>query len=83
MLGRQLASVERLAGGQADVARDRRDGRRVVAGEDEEGEALVAQVADGLARLWTQLLGKDGEPERLRARRRARRGVEAADRLRR
>jgi len=61
--------MRRAAGGDADVTGDREDGRRVVARQDLDHDALGGEERDGLGRVGAQRLGEDGNAERTGRRR--------------
>ena len=57
-VGRQRAGVEALGNIQPELARDRRDGVRVVAGDDPDVDALLGEVAERLRRVRSQPLAE-------------------------
>ena len=61
----QVAAVERRAARlDPEVAGDRPDRRRVVAGEHLQRDVFAGEEGDRLGRLGAQLLGQDDDPER-------------------
>ena len=57
-VGGQLARVEPRRGVHADLARDRRDGLRVVARDDAHGHALLGEELEGLLRVGAHALAE-------------------------